>query len=125
MQGQVDDMDFPSTLPMPDLPFEESYEDPGMRSDMEDGSTIGRRRFSKRRLKSVKLNWENIPLSQDDYDILQTFLDSVGGSSFNFSWVHPVTHKTYSDMRIINQGSIKWGADGYQGWSGGIEIGEA
>jgi hypothetical protein len=119
-----DIMDFPSTLPMPDLPFNEEPEDPGMRTQMENGSTKGRRKFTKRRLRYVRLNWRNIPLTQTEYDALQTFLNSVGGSALNFNWIHPVTHVTYV-MYVIDQGSFEWGVDGNPGWSGGIILGEA
>lgn len=114
---------FPN-LPLPALPLEEEWEDPGMRSDMADGSTIGRARFTRKRLKSVVLNWQTIPLSAEEYETLVDWLDAIKGSATNFCWIHPVSHREYT-MRVVTIGKFKWGENDEPGWSGSLTIGEA
>lgn len=123
------DIIFPASLPMPDLPFgNEQYEDPGYRSDMSDGSSIGRRRFTKRRLLSIELNWQKNPLTMEQYQTLQAFFETAGGSSCNFYWTHPVTGKVYDKMYVKSQGSFNFDAgEGDVGmwYGGGVTFGEA
>lgn len=116
---------FPSELPLPDLPFEEEYEDNGIRIEMDGCTSLGRPCSTKRRLLSVSLNWQITQLTTPQYVVLQNFLDSVSGSGSNFQWTHPITGKLYENMRIRSQGKFAYGTTGEETWSGGIVIGEA
>jgi hypothetical protein len=113
-------LEFPSTLPMPDLPLPEQREKADVWTQMENGLQTGRRKFTKRRL-TITLNWTNITLTQAEYDILQTFLNNACG--IRFSYIHPVTHVSYI-MHVKSEDEFKWAADGNPGWSGGIVISE-
>jgi hypothetical protein len=113
---------WPATLPPPDLPFTESREDQGKMSEVVDGPTISRQTKTKSR-KTFRLNWENIPLSIDEYNALDNFLAQTRGSVHNFSWTHPVTHTSYT-VKCIEIGEFRWAVDGNPGWSGGIVIKE-
>lgn len=77
----------------PDIPYapvnsyEETPEDPGIRTDMDDGSTFGRRKFTRGRLSSISLPWQ---MSAEHKAILLDFyLNVVGGCALSFDFVHP------------------------------------
>jgi phage-related protein len=122
----VADIVFPPELPLPDLPLEEEYEDPGYRSAMSDGSTIGRRRFTRSRLTNVALNWRVTELTKEQYETIKTFINvTIGGSARNFQWTHPVTGVTYQKMRLISKDKFSYGPTGNETYSFGMVIGEA
>ena len=113
--------EFPTSIPLPDLPFRQQPDDPGLLFEPENGPPISRRR--KTRVGwTFSLNWRNIPLSSTNYQTLMTFLnETVGGSSAEFTWEHPVD-KTEWTVRCVAQSEWEWGADGSPGWSGGITL---
>jgi hypothetical protein len=114
-------VEFPTSIPLPDLPFRQQPEDPGLLFEPEDGPIVSRRRKT-RIYWTFWLNWHYIPLSDTNYQTLMTFLnETVGGSSAEFTWEHPID-KTKWTVRCIAQSEWEWGANGVSGWSGGIVL---
>ena len=72
--------------------FEESTEDPTIRSEMESGVVLSRPRFTRKR-KSWVLSWANMRGAH--YRILRDFNDQLHGGSLAFNWVHPKDLVTY------------------------------
>lgn len=69
---------------------EETYF-PQIRTEMENGSVISRRKFTRARDK-WNLEWDDMP--EADYQTLKTFFEANQG--LTFYWTHPLTNVTYT-----------------------------
>lgn len=75
---------FPSTIQSPSIFYDETPEDIGMVSQMEDGSSVSRAKFTKSRT-TRNFHW-NV-MSDNEKDILFTFYkDECRGSAEIVSW---------------------------------------
>ena len=109
---------WPSEIPLPDLGFSEKSDDPGILFETENGPPISRRRKT-RTYETFNLEWNHVGLTPAKYAIYKTFInDTVGGSSQEFNWTHPVTNDSYV-VRCIEQNEWKWAIDGRPYWTGG------
>jgi hypothetical protein len=80
---------FPTLSITPNYPLKEDREDAVIRSEMEGGYSITRRRFSRTR-RLFTLGYEN--LVQNDKDLLDTFFDdTIDGGAIAFDWVEPAS----------------------------------
>lgn len=69
-------------------------EDTSLLTKMDDGSQVGRRKFTKSRI-SWKLKWDAI--TKSDYLILSDFLrNTVYFSALTFKWICPLDNTTYT-----------------------------
>lgn len=82
-------MSYPSfpDIALPNQTYDETPEDCGISSKMENGSVVSRARFTKSRLTFV-LNWS--AMSATDKDVLLDFYrNTIKGTASIFTWVHP------------------------------------
>lgn len=82
-------MSYPSfpDITLPNQTYEETPEDPGISSKMENGSVVSRARFSKSRL-TFTLNWAAMPAA-DKAVLADFYRNTIKGSAAIFTWVHP------------------------------------
>jgi len=80
---------FPTLSITPNYPLKEDREDAVIRSEMEGGYSITRRRFSRTR-RLFTLEYKN--LTQTDKDLLTTFFDdTTDGGGGIFDWIEPAS----------------------------------
>jgi hypothetical protein len=90
-------------LALPSYSYEEGPEDPGIYSEYDNGSTIGRARFTRSRL-GFSLRW-NAMGAADKAALLNFYRNVVKGSASSFQWIHndpssEFYHQTFN-VRII------------------------
>lgn len=90
----ADTITFPSSIMQPSFGTTVDVEDTSIVSKMEDGSGVGRRRFTKSR-KTWKLAWDALPTAQ--YNTLSDFLqNTVYFAAMAFQFTSPLDNKTYT-----------------------------
>jgi hypothetical protein len=82
-------MSYPSfpDIALPNQAYEETPEDPGISSKMENGSVVSRARFTRSRLTFV-LNWSAMSATDKD-TLLDFYRNTIKGTASLFTWVHP------------------------------------
>lgn len=105
-------MDFPN-IKLPNFPLDETPQDPGMRSPMENGSVVSRARYTRTR-RTFSLRWSSLPNA--DKETLFDFYDNeIRGSSQTFNWTHPETSKPYvvrmTSLRAQKVGPGYWSVE--------------
>lgn len=89
-----DTITFPSTIMNPSYGTTIDAEDSSIVSKMEDGSVVGRRKFTKSR-NTWKLQWDALPKEQ--YNTLFDFLkNTVYFAALPFQWTNPLDGVTYT-----------------------------
>src|SRR5690554_1300238 len=120
---------FPINIMPPITPGEEP-EDPGISSQMEDGTVLSRARFTKSRL-TFSLRWgdsNDNPLTTDEKDTLLNFYrDIIKGSSQRFTWYCNAKNSSFYGeeftVRCINPPKFNEICPGF--WSGTMTLQEA
>ncbi|HQN17655.1 MAG TPA: hypothetical protein PKV86_00885, partial [Syntrophobacteraceae bacterium] len=84
---------FPTTLPNPRYPIEETWEYDTQISDMGSGWTEKRRARKTTKIRHFRINYRG--LSQAHKTTLADFHDSVKGAWAPFYWTHPFSGTTY------------------------------
>lgn len=82
---------FPN-IGLPSYAYEEEAEDPGISSQMENGSVISRARFTKSRLK---FTLKYILTYEQKETLLDFYRNTAKGSSSLIEWVHPDTKSEF------------------------------
>lgn len=97
----ADTITFPDSLMQPSFGTTVDVEDTSIVSKMEDGSGIGRRKFTKSR-KTWKLVWNAMPTSQ--YNTLMNFLqNTVYFAALTFQFTSPLDEVTYTARYISKE----------------------
>lgn len=101
----------------PSTPLKITPEDTTIRSTMEDGTVVARRKFTKIRNTYV-LTWDY--LSNDDYVTLMDFLENtIYMGALPFTWTQPMTGKTKTVIFISME---DFETKLYNKWSGSITL---
>lgn len=114
--------DFPVVHYLDAATFSETQEDPAIQAaKMEGGYVLSRPRFTRRPRRMFSFNFDY--MSDADKLTLQTFWNTVYGSSNMFNWTHPGTGEVInvrfdSGMQNIKYDRIGFGPTSY--WKTGI-----
>ncbi len=103
----------------PSFPLDVENEDNTIRSTMEDGTVVSRRKFTKIR-KTFTLTWDALPNA--DYETLDDFLRNTAYmGAVPFSWTNPRNGTVYT-VRLKSMD--KFEAKAVSIWSGSITLEE-
>jgi hypothetical protein len=92
--------DFPA-LPLPGYQYQETPEDPGIRTQMENGSTIGRARFTRSRAFSpLQITWPAIK-AEDKATLNSFYRDEIKGCSQNFNYIHKDPESEFYNQTFV------------------------
>ena len=94
---------FPNIMP-PSYPLKEKYEDNTIRSTMEDGSVITRRKFTRSRA-TFTLQYDALPIVQYTA-LIDFFRNTTFMGAKPFEWTHPETKKKYT-VRLKELGDFE------------------
>ena len=89
------DIVFPTDLvPQPEYPLPTTREDNVLRSNVDAGYELSRRRYTRQR-KTWELKWTK--LAPSFVKVLEDFYDNdTKSGSLNFKWTHPIDNKVYT-----------------------------